>query len=124
MQKLYLEMRKECKATLVANKNERLEGNGWWLDSLVGEGVRPGIIRRLLHRDDRDDTNHAVITPGKLMFNTCARTDTNLLDAIVCDLRTDIRIDMVSLSSRCACGRDDEEGEESFHQKRILLYLI
>ena len=29
VQKLYFEMRKECKATLVANRNERLEGDDY-----------------------------------------------------------------------------------------------
>ena len=67
MQKLYFEMRKECKATLVANKNERLEGDAWCLDSLIGIRVSPGIIQWLLrwdHRDCADATVTATVDVG------------------------------------------------------------
>ena len=69
VQKLYFEMRKECKVTLVANKNERLEGDVWCLDSLACEWVGPGIIQWLLRWDHRDCTDATVIATGDVGFD-------------------------------------------------------
>ena len=44
VQKLYLEMRKECKATLVANKNGRLEGVAVTLDV---QSTATGVVIRM-----------------------------------------------------------------------------
>jgi len=62
-------MRKVCKDTLAANKNERLEGDCWRLYALVGIRVGPGIIRWLLRWDHRDCADATVIATGDVGFD-------------------------------------------------------
>ena len=62
-------MRKVCKDTLAANKNERLEGDAGSLYALACERVRPGIIQWLLRWDHRDCADATVIATGDVGFD-------------------------------------------------------
>jgi len=62
-------MRKVCKDTLAANKNERLEGDVRSLYALACERVGPGIIQWLLRWDHRDCADATVTATGDVGFD-------------------------------------------------------